>query len=332
MRAALLRALRNWFHAQGFIEVEPNSLQRSPGNETHLHGFATEQIGIDETRAPLYLHTSPEFAMKKLLAAGEEKIFALARVFRNREQGRLHQNEFTMLEWYRAAQPYGQVMDDCCKLLKCAAEVRGTGHVSFRDRTSDLTLTPERMTVATAFRRFANVDLLATLHDDPRDGNREQLAAQLASTDVTVTETDTWSDMFSKLLTTHVEPNLGLERPTLLIDYPLPEAALARQSEIDPRVGERFELYCCGIELANGFGELTDALEQRRRFDSAMESKHSIYGERYPLDEDFLAALEIMPEASGVALGFDRLALLVAGADRLDQVVWTPHDGGNRDA
>ncbi len=330
MRAAFLRAIREWFDAQSFIEVEPNSLQISPGNETHLHGFATEDISLDETRTPLYLHTSPEFAMKKLLAAGEEKIFAFARVFRNRERGPLHDREFTMLEWYRAQQPYSQVMEDCCALLKLAAATRGTGNVSFRGRTSDLVATPERITVGDAFQRFARVDLLATLEDDPRIGNRDRLAAQVESTEVSIAETDTWSDIFSKVLTTHIEPNLGAGRPTLLIDYPLPEAALARQSDKDPRVGERFELYCCGIELANGFGELTDPQEQRRRFEAAMKEKQLIYGERYPIDENFLSALEIMPEASGVALGFDRLALLAAGADRLDQVVWTPPDDGSR--
>ncbi len=324
MRAALLRALRAWFNAQSFIEVEPNCLQISPGNETHLHGFATERIGLDQTRTPLYLHTSPEFAMKKVLAAGEDKIFSLARVFRNRERGPLHHSEFTMLEWYRKLAPYTEVMDDCSALLRLAADVRGTGLVSFREITSDFSAEPERLTVADAFQRYANIDLLATLNDDPSTGNRCQLAAQAHDKDISLSENDTWSDLFSKILTAHIEPKLGRDRPTLLIDYPLPEAALARQSDHDPRVGERFELYCCGIELANGFGELTDAREQRRRFAAAMHEKQQLYGERYPIDEDFLSALEIMPEASGVALGFDRLVLLTAGAERLDQVVWTP--------
>lgn len=331
LRAELLRTLRNWFHDQSFVEVEPDCLQVSPGNETHLHGFATKLVRTDESCKQLYLHTSPEFAMKKLLTAGEQRIFAVSRVFRNREHGPLHKPEFTMLEWYRTHQSYEKVMEDCCRILKMAGDVRGSNTVSYRGRIAKLDVPPERITVADAFQKFANIDLLATLDDDLQKGNRALLGTFAENTDVTITGADTWSDIFSKILTTHVEPNLGLGRPTLLIEYPLPEAALARQSSRDPRVGERFELYCCGIELANGFSELTDSVEQRRRFDSAMDEKQKIYGERYPIDEEYLFALERMPEASGVALGFDRLALLAAGAERLDQVVWTPLDHGTAD-
>jgi elongation factor P--(R)-beta-lysine ligase len=141
---------------------------------------------------------------------------------------------------------------------------------------------------------------------------------------VRITDDDTWSDIFSKILVEHVEPNLGQGRLTVLFEYPAPEAALARAKPSDPRVAERFEVYACGVELANGFGELTDPAEQRRRFTLAMDEKQRRYGERYPLDEDFLLAMAQMPEASGIALGFDRLVMLASGAVRLDQVVWTP--------
>jgi lysyl-tRNA synthetase class 2 len=178
--------------------------------------------------------------------------------------------------------------------------------------------------VATAFERFAGVDLLATVVDG--QGDRESLAAAVGQR-VRITEDDTWSDIFSKVLVEHIEPNLGLGRLTLLFEYPVPEAALARAKPSDPRVAERFEIYACGVELANGFGELTDAGEQRRRFMRAMEEKKRRYGESYPLDEDFLAAVASMPEASGVALGFDRLVMLASGATVIDQVVWTPPSG-----
>ena len=142
-----------------------------------------------------------------------------------------------------------------------------------------------------------------------------------------ISDDDTWSDIFSKVLVEHVEPRLGQGRLTVLFEYPAPEAALARTKPSDPRVAERFEIYACGVELANGFGELTDAREQRHRFTEAMDEKQRRYGERYPLDEDFLAAVGQMPQASGVALGFDRLVMLASGASRIDQVVWTPPAG-----
>jgi lysyl-tRNA synthetase class 2 len=139
-----------------------------------------------------------------------------------------------------------------------------------------------------------------------------------------VADDDAWSDVFSRVIVAKVEPALGIGRPSILCEYPLPEAALARPKPGDPRVAERFEVYVCGVELANGFGELTDAGEQRRRFEAAMDEKTQLYGERYPIDEDFLAALALMPAASGVALGFDRLAMLATGASRIDDVLWTP--------
>ena len=181
------------------------------------------------------------------------------------------------------------------------------------------------LTVAAAFQQFAGIDLLATIADG--EGDRAALAAA-AGARVRLADDDTWSDIFSKVLIEHVEPHLGQGRLTVLFEYPAPEAALARARPSDPRVAERFEAYACGVELANGFGELTDSREQRVRFAAAMEEKQRRYGERYPLDEDFLDAVAAMPEASGVALGFDRLVMLASGATRIDQVVWTPPAGG----
>jgi lysyl-tRNA synthetase class 2 len=286
-----------------------------------LHAPRTELTAADGARSTRYLRTSPEFSCKKLLAAGEKKIFEFARVFRDREHGRLHLPEFTMLEWYRANEPYDAVMADGIVLIAHAAQATGIGQFSFREKTVDPFAEPEMLTVARAFERYVGIDLLATI--DGGEGDRAKLAAAAQSKTRIATD-DTWSDIFSKILVEYIEPHLGQGRLTVLYEYPLPEAALARPSQIDVRVAQRFEIYACGVELANGFGELTDAAEQRRRFALAMDEKQRRYGERYPLDEDFLAAVACMPEASGVALGFDRLVMLAGGAASVNQVVWTP--------
>jgi lysyl-tRNA synthetase class 2 len=317
-RSRITAALRAWFGAQDFVEVETAILQASPGNEAHLHAFSTELIGDDATRHRLYLHTSPEFAAKKLLAAGEPRLFTFARVFRNRERSALHHPEFTMLEWYRANEPYGVLAADCAALLRAAAETAGTKRFAFRGREADPLAPPERITVAQAFRWFANIDLMAALDD------RDALAAAAAEQGLRVADDDTWADVFSRVISERIEPNLGVGRATVLDEYPVCEAALARPSAHDPRVAERFELYVCGVEIANAFGELTDPAEQRRRFNAEMAEKQRVHGERYPLDEDFLSALGSMPPASGIALGFDRLAMLATGAQRIEQVLWTP--------
>ncbi|WJH41535.1 EF-P lysine aminoacylase EpmA [Aliirhizobium terrae] len=316
-------ALRDYFANRDFIEVDTATLQVSPGNETHLHAFATEALTIDGQAAPLYLHTSPEFAAKKLLAAGESRIFTFAHVYRNRERGPLHHPEFTMLEWYRVGEGYEQLMTDCAEMLMLAAETTGTKRFSFRGMEVDPFAEPERLTLAAAFDRFAGIDLLSSVSASG-ETDRDHLAAGVRDAGMRVAEDDTWADLFSKVLVEKIEPHLGRNRATVLCEYPVCEAALARPSARDPRVAERFELYACGVELANAFGELTDAGEQRRRFEHEMAEKTRIYGETYPIDEDFLAALSIMPEASGAALGFDRLAMLATGATRIDQVMWAP--------
>jgi lysyl-tRNA synthetase class 2 len=316
-RNRIKAAFRAWFEARDFTEVEAAAMQVSPGNEAHLHAFSTQAIGPDGSARELYLHTSPEFAAKKLLAAGETRIFDFARVWRNRERGALHSPEFTMLEWYRAGAPYETLMDDCAALLALSAEVAGTAAFHWRGMTADPRLPPERLTVAQACERHAGIDILGLI-------DREPLAAALAERGIRIADDDTWGDLFSRLLVEKVEPHLGRGRATILCEYPVSQAALARPAAHDPRVAERFELYVCGVELANCFGELTDATEQRRRFEAEMDEKARVYGMRYPLDEELLAALTIMPPASGAALGFDRLAMLASGATHIDQVLWTP--------
>ncbi|MCS6759710.1 MAG: EF-P lysine aminoacylase EpmA [Candidatus Devosia euplotis] len=316
-------AMRAYLAAEEFLLVDPPGLQRSPGNETHLHAFGTAMIGNDGAGQDMYLHTSPEFTMKKLLAGGETRIASLGHVWRNRERSALHHPEFTMLEWYRAGESYDAVIADCVALLRLAAETTGVTALVYQDRQCDPFAPPERLSVVDGFARCAGIDLFASMDADGVP-NSEALAQQMVALGMAVPEDRSWSYLFSLILTDKVEPQLGMERITVLDRYPAAEAALARRAADDRRVSERFELYACGVELANGFGELTDADEQRRRFIAEMAEKERLYGEHYPLDEDFLAALALMPEASGVALGFDRVVMLATAAPKIEAVLWAP--------
>jgi len=320
-RTKMAAAARAFFGAKSFVEVDTAILQVSPGNEAHISAFATQMQDETGAASPLYLHSSPEFAAKKLLAAGEERIFTFGHAFRNRERDRLHHPEFTMLEWYRAHAPYQRLIEDCAGLLAATAKAAGCDLLRHAGCVADPFEEFELLGVAEAFDRHTGVDLLATL--DGLTPNRDALADNARRCGVRVVEDDSWSDLFSKILSAKIEPHLGHGRATILMDYPASEAALANL-QVDQRLAERFELYACGVELANGFGELTDPDEQRRRFEAEMAERMRIYGEAYPIDEDFLAALALMPPASGIALGFDRLVMLATGAAHIEQVIWTP--------
>lgn len=311
-RARIQAAIRQWFAADGFVEVETPILQAAPGAEVHLTGFATEWELPDGEERERWLHSSPEFAMKKLLAGGMPKIFQFARVFRNAEGSALHHPEFTMLEWYRTGVGYETIMADCKALLAATgvAELRWAGHVC------DPRAEPERLTVAEAFVRHAGVDLFATV------GNAEALSG---ASGIAMHAGDGWEDVFFRIMFERIEPRLGMGRPTILCEYPISMAALARAKPSDPRVAERFELYVCGVELANAFGELTDPRIQRERLVADMDLKDQLYGVRWPVDDDFLAALDHgLPDCSGIALGFDRLVMLASGASHIEDVLWLP--------
>jgi len=319
-RAAILRAVRAWFEAEGFTEVETSALVAAPGAEVHLDAFEADGR---------YLHTSPEFAMKKLLAAGEEKIFSLGKVWRRGEVGALHAPEFTMLEWYRAGAPYRHVMDDCVALARLAAAE--TGNVlRWKDRECDPHAAPEFLTVRNAFARFASSPLVGEVSAQRTErGRSNEQAPERLNAPRPLTPAPQGGegieahDAFAKAIV-QIEPHLGSPALTLLHEYPISEAALAQRTQHDASVAERFELYACGVELANGFGELTDPAEQRARLIADMAEKQKRYGKTWPIDEDFLAALAHMPPASGVALGFDRLVMLASGARHIDDVLWTP--------
>jgi lysyl-tRNA synthetase class 2 len=321
-RGRIKDAVRRYFLDDDFAEVETPILQVSPGNETHISAFATKLVTADGREQPLFLHTSPEFTCKKLLAAGVGRLFTLAPVFRNRERGRLHHPEFLMLEWYRPSGALDMLVADCSALLRTAVRAAGVDTLRYRGATADPFAVPEILSVVDAFRRHAGLDLAAMLPDTPNGFALMTEATRALG--LRVAADDTWSDLFSKILSAWIEPNLGLGRPTYLIRYPASEAALARLCPDDPRFAERFELYCCGVELANAFDELRDPDEQRRRFLDAETERRRIYDDTYPIDEDFLAALAFMPDAVGIALGFDRLVMLAVGADTIEDVLWAP--------
>jgi lysyl-tRNA synthetase class 2 len=329
-RNHIAAALRAYFAGQDFDEVETPALQVSPGMEPHLTAFATDlKEPFEEQTRRLYLHTSPEFAMKKLLAGGMARIFQLARTWRNGERSPTHHPEFTMLEWYRAEQRWGDIAADCEALVRSAAAVSidrrgGNARFYFDGKSCDPTRPWDYVSVATAFERYCGIDLLATT-SDPLRPDRDALAAAAQTAGVRVDTDDEWETIFFRLLLERIEPNLGIGTPTVLYDWPLSMAALARQNPEDTRVAERFEVFVCGLELANGFGELTDPVEQRRRFEADAEKKQTLYGYSYPIDEDFLAALTHgMPESAGIALGFDRLVMLCTGATTIEDVIWAP--------
>ena len=313
-RALLAEATRAFFRARGFTEVETPYAVPTPGEEVHLRPFATERLRPDGTREQLWLHTSPEFAMKKLLVAGAGPIFQLARVWRNGEASALHAPEFTMLEWYQPGLSFTGLMDQTEALLRAVLPPT----VTCRGISTDLSRF-ERLTLADAFARHVGADLLATA------GDAAALAAQAGTA---LRPNETWEDLFFRLLLERVEPHLGRAHPTFLTHFPAAQAALARRDPADTRVAERFELFVCGIELANGYCELTDPAEQRARFAADRARRHALSGPDWPLDEDLLAALAHgMPPSSGIALGFDRLAMIAAGADRITQVLWLPGPG-----
>ena len=329
VRGRVLGAVRRFFEENAFVEVDTPALQVSPGMEPHLQAFATELVGPHpDDRLRLHLHTSPEFAMKKLLVAGLPRIYQIAHVFRNGERSATHSPEFSMLEWYRAGEGYRTLIRDCEDMLRESAVAAGRTRFEFRGMACDPFKDWRVLTVQDAFLEYAGIDLLETF-DGTHDPDPAPLAAAARGIGIHPHDGDRWEDIVFRIMFDRIEPHLGEGVPCVLTDYPVCMAALSRPKPEDPRLAERFELYACGLELANAFGELTDAAAQRARFEADMALKERLYGDRFPVDEDFLAALEHgMPESSGIALGFDRLVMLCSGAESIDEVLWLPVAGG----
>lgn len=323
-RQAVIRAVRAYFEGQGMWEVETPALQTSPTMDTHIHGFKTELLSQNlQPEKTLYLHTSPEFAMKKLLVAGAGDLFQLCHAYRNAEITKLHSPEFSLLEWYRRGEAaYEVVMQDCEALLRAAGVAVGQNVLRYKGRTAALDQPFTRLSVREAFDRYACIDLAACLEDT------ERFAALAKEIGIRTASDDLWDDIFFRIMAEKIEPFLGDGVPCILHEYPLSMAALARREPADERFARRFELYACGVELANGFDELTDPAEQRARFYAEMVAKKEIYGLDYPVDEDFLRAIEHgLPPCAGVALGVDRLIMLLSGAEDISQVLWAGRVG-----
>lgn len=325
-RLFIIKTIRSFFDDKGFWEVETPALQISPGMEPHIMAFQTayEPNHIDDPKVNYYLHTSPEFAMKKLLVSGMEKIYQLAHTYRNGERSSKHHPEFTMLEWYRTGADYHALMEDCHQLILKIAQGLSIHSVHYDGQSCALDQGIEILSVSEAFLHYADIDLTLSLGDG-MTVQRDILAAQALEKGMRVSAEHSWEDIFFMILLEKIEPRLGCERPTILSDYPASMAALSRRKSTDPRYAERFELYICGLELANAFSELTDPVEQEARFKADMDLKEKLYGVRYPIDPEFLDALKQgMPESAGIAMGVDRLVMLFAETTEIEDVLYVP--------
>lgn len=318
-RAVILDALRQWFRDQEFLEVETPLMVKHPGMEPHLNLFSSHfEAESGSYKEKRFLHTSPEYSMKKLLGAGFTKIFQLTKVFRNGEIGQNHNPEFTMLEWYRTEADYQDIMDDTENMIRYIAEQIQENGGNQEICEFLLQQTPwERLTVHEAFKRYANMDL-----NELRDF--ESLKTAVEQKNYTLNTNYDWDDLFFLVLLNEIEPHLGKERPQFLIDYPASQAALAKKKSDDPFWAERFELYVKGVELCNAFSELIDPVEQKERLEEEWQLRKDLGKETYDIDESFLEALSTMPPSGGNALGIDRLVMLLLGKKNLKEVLLFP--------
>ena len=341
-RSKVKAEVTRFFNRHEFIEVETPAIQISPGLEPHLAAFQTHLMPAGKGFADLqqgavrYLHTSPEFAMKKLLAGGLDKIWQITKTYRNGEGSALHHPEFTLLEWYRAdadlpkeeaeQSVIQELKLDLQGLIRRIAALAPDQKLKFGDKQCDPFEAWQVCSMAELFETHLNLNLESLIGTDWLNPPLAPIKYAAQEKGLHLSEQDRFEDIFFRLFLEYIEPNLGVSAPTLVVDYPISMAALARAKHNAPQWAERFELYCCGIELANGFGELTDPEEQRRRFIEDQALKQQLYDCQYPIDEDFLNALANVPPAAGIALGIDRLIMLVSGADHIDQTLWAHVD------
>lgn len=316
-RADIIRLTREFFWRERFLEIDTPIALHVPGQEPYLSPVPVRFHDPAGKEYPFYLHTSPEFALKKLLAAGFENLFHITKCFRDYEEfGRTHNTEFTMIEWYRSPGTYFDFMDDAEKMFKYIGENLGSTELCYEGRTQPVFAAWERLSVKDAWLRYADVQLDENL-DLP------SLKATTRAKGYAVSETDEYEDVFFKIFLNEIEPQLGKERPTFLYDYPRQLCSLSRPCAHDSRYAERSELYILGLELANGFGELTDAAEQKKRLEADRALRHKLGKPVWPVDPDFIAALASgMRPTGGIALGIDRMVLLFTGAHDLNEVIF----------
>ena len=322
-RAEIVKSLREFFDKNGYVEVETPALQVSPGLEPFLRAMETSLTEPNGDQFTLYLHSSPEFAMKKLLSAGMKRIFQICNVYRDGERSRIHHPEFTMLEWYKVGADWRSIAEEAIELIRavCGSSARQGDHIC------DLLAVWEFMSVPEAFERFAKIDILETM-SSPLEPDTDALRCAADGIGIRTAASDGWDDVFFRIFLEKVEPNLGITVPTILHSYPASMAALSKISPTDYRLSERFEIFICGMELANGYEELTDGLEQRTRFADTLKQRRLRGLPIYPIDEDFILALESgIPDCAGIALGLDRLVMLATGADMIAEVLWAPVSG-----
>lgn len=289
-RSIIIQEIRRFFLKEGYLEVDTPLRIPAPAPESHIDAIPSDRW---------FLHTSPELCMKRMLAAGFERIFQICHCWRDGERGIRHLPEFTMLEWYRVDADYRDLMNDCETLIRAVTQVLGYGSICYHGMDVEIGEPWERLTVSEAFRRYSDMTMAEALE----------------------------KDMFDEIMVRDIEPRLGLQKPTFIYDYPAERGALARLRKDNPTVAERFELYIGGLELANAFSELTDAEEQRSRFVQEALFRESVNRTIYPLPEKFLDELSDMPPSAGIALGVDRLVMLLLDASSIDKVVaFTPEE------
>ncbi|MEK7606916.1 MAG: EF-P lysine aminoacylase EpmA [Patescibacteria group bacterium] len=326
LRASIIGLVRKFFISQGFLEMETPLVVRAAGQEPYLDPFEVSFLGPKQEKVPAYLITSPEYAHKKLLAAGFKKTFEITRSFRGGEPwSGTHNPEFTMIEWYHAGVDYRQTMREAEEMVSfvCARmhqTPRASKKLEIPYQGKKLNIAPpwERLSMQKAWERYAKIKKGANICD------RKTLLKLCREHGYKVKNTESYDDLFFKIFLTEVEPKLGLEKPTFLYDYPASMAALAQKKKNDPRWAERFEVYAAGIELGNAFSELTDAKEQSKRFREEKCLRRKLKKSSIPLDEDFLDALNHMPPSAGIAFGIDRLVMLLTDAKSIDEVIAFP--------
>lgn len=319
-REQIIDAIREFFKSDGFLEVDTPLLVKSPGMEPYLEVFETQILDSSRTARPAYLLTSPEYALKKLLVAGIPKLFSICKSFRNAEGiSSKHNPEFTIMEWYRTHADYTDIMNDCEKLfLHMATKLFGKSELTYQGKTYDLSAPWERLTVTEAFEKYCGIDVETLLSE-------EKLLAAGRKRGFSVTKDSTWEQIYNQFFLNDIDPHLGKNRPTIVYDYPVSQASLAKRKATDPRFAERFEFFIAGVELGNAFSELTDASEQLKRFEAERAERASLNKTLYEIDFDYIAALKAgLPETGGIAVGIDRIVMLFADAASIGDVLVFP--------